>query len=1527
MDRVRRQRRKQQDRQDAQAAMMGSPQGVELKSLSSAAAAGAPQNPQVRAAAVAPPQRPRSNVGVSLLDFASPEPAFSSSPEEILQDLRNSSSSPEDDDKKSVRRELQSQMMMTTTQKTPPKPTAIASTVHMKRPPTTPETRAKRYSAGRAGLSASPAATSLRAQSRYSYGSAGSPGHRLSTGGINPIAPLREEDEEEDEHDRMDYKKSKQYHRYPTDGYTYPSTTNLSTPTMSRRGYRGQNTSPQSSTPPEIRSEYEKFLMDDTISIDDSRAIHDNVSPMSKVSIASGSTVADDQSVRRPFKKQVRELDTLLTSPELRLGALASTTKLVASPDEEDDYLDMELQDVAKSQQALQAELAAAELSMVAPTPESIPEYTPSPQQRSQENLNDVSALASPEMDLSSRAYKSSSSSSEGKQSSTGSSFVKRHLFQSSSESGSSPSNSNSDQNSPNQNHRDGKSKPGQSSSPVSTSSDLKQAQQPAGSATPELAASPELLRSAHTGEDPTTSNRTGGFFSRLFQRPEKEIVFEEASFGDNDDGDDVEVHLDHDDGNDDSDQQWVNFVPPSPIQQASPLNSSRNSANLSTGSISVKDPTLSIATTPDSKSARESSSFSISTTPNYDRSGYPQQSQSQDVQLASPSMFLQSKLVRPTASPSAKSAGSRTTTSSPNEKGKDPASSVASSPTYYRVKYLNRSLPSNESMSSSSVYIQEDQPHVQSMSILSGDMSMEEGDPVEVDLDFEPKTQPVTPLGDPTQERSDGMDIQNVRDSTKYVEASQEVVYSEDLLHSTSSSSPIVKRYPERSQNKSTGRTNMMYSESLLSPVEEPFQSPPPPQHFFSPMSSHRIQVPDNPPTVVSHAATVTPDHATNLHAIGAFSPPDPVWPEDEYHASPFEDRDISFDDTRKDRQPLFPSFGIRSDGDAAKSSNWYSGKSPSRRRGYASFSEDAEDRGSTKAYPSTSSSWVAKMFSALSIPPLVRNPSRVEDKKSSSIPDHVPLDSPDSLKDTPLAAQQDQEIQFFDVRMELDKNWGDDGSDKSPGDDQQGSLEDIFRNRTPLPAPSQENSGKEKKIPQKEVTRRTRVCYLFFFILVLVLATVVAVVVWLDYRNDNDDKSIDSGELPGSNGSVSPTAPPTLYPTLSSAPTMSMMPSYSPSLSMLPTVSMAPSLSPTFPPSVSPTSSDVIVTTAYNIFVENGIVDNIPSLEYRLDLIEAMDLLATQVFDSIVDEERRRFLMEILSVPVIRLPTAITSIRERPCPTPSSTDRCEEVTADILLYSGKHISEEFKKVLEVGIELGSLQAFLEEVEPDSPVAIIDMNFHSPSDSPTVSPSLSPSQSPSTGTQSPSAIPTISPQESPTPSPSSSPSFGTTVPSDQLELFQLLAKNSFDDGAALRDPSSPQHKAFQWLAGDNRLEQFRERKILQRYVFATLYYSTNGDNWSRNDRWLSNRNECDWYSKTGRRDVCDPSGDAVSLELDFNNLQGTLPPGKCHVWIDNADIANTIVSDYFSTSIFKKLVSCRIHWCDWILAGVRKQS
>ena len=151
---------------------------------------------------------------------------------------------------------------------------------------------------------------------------------------------------------------------------------------------------------------------------------------------------------------------------------------------------------------------------------------------------------------------------------------------------------------------------------------------------------------------------------------------------------------------------------------------------------------------------------------------------------------------------------------------------------------------------------------------------------------------------------------------------------------------------------------------------------------------------------------------------------------------------------------------------------------------------------------------------------------------------------------------------------------------------------------------------------------------------------------------------------------------------------------------------------------------------------------------------------------------------------------------------------------------------------------------------------------------SPTKSPAMPPSQS---GPEP--QIPTMQPASRPNLAPSA------PNPANRLQvLYDFLVPlwpSLADDFA---DVTSPQLLALEWLSENANFDSYEEEILLQRFVMATLYFSTGGSEWLQNDLWLSDVNECLWYTSTNTRPPCNEAGLLTNLELDLNDLSGTIP-------------------------------------------------
>ena len=81
------------------------------------------------------------------------------------------------------------------------------------------------------------------------------------------------------------------------------------------------------------------------------------------------------------------------------------------------------------------------------------------------------------------------------------------------------------------------------------------------------------------------------------------------------------------------------------------------------------------------------------------------------------------------------------------------------------------------------------------------------------------------------------------------------------------------------------------------------------------------------------------------------------------------------------------------------------------------------------------------------------------------------------------------------------------------------------------------------------------------------------------------------------------------------------------------------------------------------------------------------------------------------------------------------------------------------------------------------------------------------------------------------------------------------------------------QQQALDWLVNNDDSEGLipsqNSGRLLDRYVLAILYLSTNGDGWSRsNEGWMSEASVCTWYiyqSSTTDGNICPQSNGRVN--------------------------------------------------------------
>ena len=105
-----------------------------------------------------------------------------------------------------------------------------------------------------------------------------------------------------------------------------------------------------------------------------------------------------------------------------------------------------------------------------------------------------------------------------------------------------------------------------------------------------------------------------------------------------------------------------------------------------------------------------------------------------------------------------------------------------------------------------------------------------------------------------------------------------------------------------------------------------------------------------------------------------------------------------------------------------------------------------------------------------------------------------------------------------------------------------------------------------------------------------------------------------------------------------------------------------------------------------------------------------------------------------------------------------------------------------------------------------------------------------------------------------------------------------MLGRRWPADGASWTNTASAQSRALSWLSTNTGLTNQTLTTTVQRYVLATLYYSTSGQLWNQTAGWMTDTPECLWFTFASN-DICTLSGNLKIINLNNNRLGGTIPP------------------------------------------------
>ena len=111
-----------------------------------------------------------------------------------------------------------------------------------------------------------------------------------------------------------------------------------------------------------------------------------------------------------------------------------------------------------------------------------------------------------------------------------------------------------------------------------------------------------------------------------------------------------------------------------------------------------------------------------------------------------------------------------------------------------------------------------------------------------------------------------------------------------------------------------------------------------------------------------------------------------------------------------------------------------------------------------------------------------------------------------------------------------------------------------------------------------------------------------------------------------------------------------------------------------------------------------------------------------------------------------------------------------------------------------------------------------------------------------------------------------------------EQEVFEVLKRVTPPE--ILTDKSTPQSVAFNFVSNEDPLFVSAKEdseglfRLRQRYILSSIYYSSNGGNWTESHKWLGGSSECDWHGIT-----CTDDFFISVINLKSNNLVGELVP------------------------------------------------
>jgi hypothetical protein len=114
-------------------------------------------------------------------------------------------------------------------------------------------------------------------------------------------------------------------------------------------------------------------------------------------------------------------------------------------------------------------------------------------------------------------------------------------------------------------------------------------------------------------------------------------------------------------------------------------------------------------------------------------------------------------------------------------------------------------------------------------------------------------------------------------------------------------------------------------------------------------------------------------------------------------------------------------------------------------------------------------------------------------------------------------------------------------------------------------------------------------------------------------------------------------------------------------------------------------------------------------------------------------------------------------------------------------------------------------------------------------------------------------------------PEPTDSPTFNPSTPNRWRAIMDrigdlIIFDSSVDPNSVFKDQSTPQYRAFDWLANNDAyrvddLESISDQELVDRYALAVLYYTDLGLTWNKQLNFLEPISVCSWNNRIDSKD------------------------------------------------------------------------